>query len=189
MPAAPASPPIGLVLAAGAGRRFGGPKALARDADGTAWIVKAVRALRSGGCDPVLVALGAAGEEAGALAPPEARVLQVEGWSEGVAASLRAGLTAAASTPAPAVVVVPVDTPGLDPAAVARLIAGADAGTLAYATYRGSPGHPAVIGRAHWAAVISEVRGDAGARSYLDAHAATAIECGDLWSGADRDER
>lgn len=189
MPAAPASPPIGLVLAAGAGRRFGGPKALARDADGTAWIVKAVRALRSGGCDPVLVALGAAGEEARALVPPEARVLQVEGWSEGVAASLRAGLTAAASTPAPAVVVVPVDTPGLDPAAVARLIAGADAGTLAYATYRGAPGHPAVIGRAHWAAVISEVRGDAGARSYLDAHAATAIECGDLWSGADRDER
>ena len=31
---------VGLLLAAGEGRRFGGPKALARDADGTSWLLR-----------------------------------------------------------------------------------------------------------------------------------------------------
>ena len=49
------------MLAAGAGARFGGPKALAREPDGTPWVVLAVRMLKDAGCDLVLVALGASG--------------------------------------------------------------------------------------------------------------------------------
>ena len=45
------------MLAAGAGTRAGGPKALRRDADGVPWLHLAVAALRGGGCDPVLVVL------------------------------------------------------------------------------------------------------------------------------------
>ena len=49
---------VGLLLAAGEGRRFGGPKALARDDDGTSWLLRAVQALRP--CSEIVVVLGAA---------------------------------------------------------------------------------------------------------------------------------
>ncbi|HEU4912946.1 MAG TPA: NTP transferase domain-containing protein, partial [Actinomycetes bacterium] len=55
----PVSGIAGLVLAAGAGRRFGGPKALA-EIDGERLVDRAVRALREGGSDPVYVVAGAA---------------------------------------------------------------------------------------------------------------------------------
>ncbi|KZE40521.1 nucleotidyltransferase family protein [Microbacterium sp. T32] len=181
--------PAGLVLAAGAGRRFGGPKALARDPDGVPWVEKAVRALRDGGCDPVVVVLGAAADEAEHLVPAGAIAVRAGAWSEGVSSSLRAGLDAVASLPAASVAVVPVDNPGLPAAAVARLVARSAPDALAFATYRGLPGHPVLIGRSHWSAVASGVRGDVGARPYLRAHGAEAIECGDLWSGADIDVR
>ena len=54
----------GLLLAAGAGRRMGMPKALVRDDAGEPWLVRGVRALRDGGCDAVTVVLGAGAEEA-----------------------------------------------------------------------------------------------------------------------------
>ncbi len=190
MPAEPpAEPPVGLVLAAGAGRRYGGPKALARDANGVPWVEKAVRALRDGACDPVVVVLGARADEVSALVPDGAVVAVADAWSEGVSASLRAGLGIAASTLAPAAVVVPVDTPDLPAAAVARLAERADPDALAFASYAGEPGHPVVIGRDHWAALGAAVRGDVGARPFLVAHGAEAVECGDLWSGMDRDLR
>ena len=48
----------GLVLAAGEGRRFGGPKA-PYVLDGVRLVDRAVALLRDAGCDPVLVVLGA----------------------------------------------------------------------------------------------------------------------------------
>lgn len=47
----------GVVLAAGAGTRFGMPKVLA---DSGEWLVSAANALREGGCAEVVVVLGAA---------------------------------------------------------------------------------------------------------------------------------
>lgn len=189
MPAAPPVAVSGLVLAAGAGRRFGGPKALARTPAGTPWIALAVRALTEGGCRDVTVALGAGAEEAVALVPPVATIVTVADWESGMAASLRAGLGALGSGAGIAAVVVPVDTPGMPPAAVARLLRHADREALAQAAYAGAPGHPVLLGRSHWAAVADAARGDVGARPYLVAQGASLIECGDLWSGADRDTR
>ena len=54
-----AEPVAGLLLAAGAGRRFGGPKALA-EIDGEPLVLRALKALRAAGCSPVRVVLGAA---------------------------------------------------------------------------------------------------------------------------------
>lgn len=82
----------GLVLAAGAGRRFGGPKALARDASGTPWISLAIELLRAAGCDEVTVVLGASAAEARALVPTGVRIVVAEDWEVGMSASLRAGL-------------------------------------------------------------------------------------------------
>ena len=180
----------GLVLAAGAGSRFGGPKVLAREADGTPWVELAVRMLRAAGCAPVLVALGAAADEARGLVPADADIVIVEDWSEGLSASLRAGLAAASVLSAEAVLITPVDTPGATPDAAARVISRADeplSAALARAVYAGRPGHPVLIGRDHWDVLAAALSGDGGAGAYLSQHGAVMVECGDLWSGEDVD--
>lgn len=182
----------GLVLAAGAGTRYGGPKALARTADGEPWVTRAVRMLTAGGCADVLVALGADADAARLLVPEGARVVVVGGWADGVSATLRAGLAAASGFDA--VLIAPVDTPGAPAAAARRVL---DAGlaaasaphALARAVYRDNPGHPVLVGSAHWSALAGALSGDRGAGGYLDRHGAVAVECGDLWSGADIDVR
>ena len=85
---------VGLVLAAGAGRRMGGPKALVRLTDGGPTLVEtAVARVLEGGCDRVVVVVGAAGEQAAALvAGTGAEVVVADDWDEGMGASLRAGL-------------------------------------------------------------------------------------------------
>jgi len=182
------------VLAAGAGTRFGGPKALAREPDGTPWVALAVRMLRDAGCDRVVVALGAAAEEASALVPADAQIVAVDKWRDGLSASLRAGVAAASALGADAVLVTPVDTPAAPTDAARRVIEHALADTpaaraLGRAVYSGRPGHPVLIGSAHWPALRETLHGDTGAGAFLSAHAALAIECGDLWSGADIDRR
>ena len=188
----------GILLAAGAGRRAGGPKALRRFEDGEAWVTRAARTLQDGGCDPVLVVVGAEADAVAALVPPGAVVVRCEGWAEGMGASLRAGL-AAAGSPSPrsrsggdgglpdAVVVALVDMPGVTSAIVARLIEQAAPATLARAAYDGEPGHPVLIGRDHWAEAARAATGDRGARGYLTGGAVRLVESADLGSGADRD--
>ncbi|GAA2980764.1 molybdenum cofactor cytidylyltransferase [Microbacterium terrae] len=184
---------VGLVLAAGAGTRFGGPKGLARDAGGAPWTVIAVDVLRRAGCDRVVVAVGACADEVAALVPPVAEVVVVADWADGMAASLRAGLSAAlAPGGAEAVVIVPVDTPELPASAVRRVVSALGdgvAGGLAQAVYGGRPGHPVVIGAEHVDAVIATITGDRGARGYLRRHGVVEVECSDLWSGDDHDQR
>ena len=55
---------MGVLLAAGAGRRAGGPKALRVDGDGTSWLLRSIAVLRDGGCDAVIVVLGCEAESA-----------------------------------------------------------------------------------------------------------------------------
>lgn len=191
----------GLVLAAGAGSRYGMPKALARGPDGTPWLLRAARTLEDAGCSPVIVVLGARGDEAERLLPDSKGllILHVPNWSLGVSASIRAGLAAvAALDPLPtAVAVVPVDVPDLNAATVARLIgdwpaadedaASVTPSTLRQATFQGRPGHPVVIGNRHWEPLAESLEGDVGARPYLMAHGVRMIGCGDLSLGVDID--
>ena len=83
------------MLAAGAGRRMGSPKALVRDPDGVTWVVRAAPpARRASDCSPVVVVVGAAAEQVRAeLADEPVEVVEATNWSEGMGASLRAGLT------------------------------------------------------------------------------------------------
>ncbi len=169
---------------------MGSPKALLHDPDGTSWLERAVAALRKGGCDDVTVVLGAAVDEARALVPEGAQVVVADDWATGMGASLRAGLAALEGADDTAALVSLVDLTDVGPDVTARVLAGEATGTtLRRAAYDGRPGHPVLIGRDHWAGVASKATGDQGARSYLATHEVELVECGDLASGRDVDQR
>ncbi|QBR93475.1 nucleotidyltransferase family protein [Nocardioides euryhalodurans] len=179
----------GLLLAAGSGSRMGRPKALVRDDDGTAWLARSARTLLVGGCDAVTVVLGAGAEDAAQLVPPgPVTTVVADDWAEGMGASLRTGLGALAGSAGDVAVVSLVDLPDVGPEVVRRLLATAPGPAgLARAAYDGVPGHPVLLGRDHWSAILAEAAGDAGARSYLGRHDVVLVECGDLATGRDVD--
>lgn len=128
------------------------------------------------------------------LVPASATIAPVERWEKGVAASLRAALAAVALTLAEALLVIPVDLPDLPVSACRRVMDGARRSdlrrsALRRAVYGGNPGHPALLGRDHWAEIASDLHGDRGAGAYLAAMGAERVECGDLWHGSDVDVR
>lgn len=179
----------GLVLAAGAGRRYGGPKALVR-IDGSLLVERAVAVAEAGGCDPVLVVLGAAADQIRATADLDAAtVLDNPDWPTGMGSSLRAGLAALAGTAAVAAIIVLVDTPTLTATAVRRLVPLASPDILAMAGYADHNGHPVLLGRAHWPGVAALAEGDVGARPYLRAHphSVRVVDCADLPDDTDLD--
>ncbi len=172
----------GVVLAAGAGKRFGGPKAPFLF-EGERLVDRAVSTLQRGGCTKVLVVLGAwVGE-----VPAADEVLINADWPEGLSASLALAIEAVTNSPADRICVTLVDLPGLTAAAVARVLAAEN--ELVSALYQGAPTHPVLIGRAHWGALLATLNGDRGARQYLAAHddAVSKIEISDLASGEDLD--
>ena len=177
----------GVVLAAGAGTRMGTPKALLRTASGVPWVAVACRLLLDAGCSRVVVVLGASAPEAALLVPADARVgcIVNPDWADGMASSLRAGLAASSGD---AALVTVVDMPALPGAVVARVLArGHSTTSLARAVFAGRPGHPVLIGSAHWAPLSATLTGDHGGRGYLDAHGVAEVECGDLYDGHDVD--
>jgi CTP:molybdopterin cytidylyltransferase MocA len=179
----------GLVLAAGAGRRYGGPKALVRY-DGRLLVERAVDVVRAAGCAPVAVVLGAAADEVRAQARLGDALLVVNpDWSSGMGSSLRTGLAALTDTGAVAAVVQLVDTPGITPEAVRRFVALADHEVLAMAGYGDRRGHPVLLGRDHWHGVVRLAVGDVGARPYLASHAdlVRVIPCDDVADDTDLD--
>jgi nicotine blue oxidoreductase len=169
---------------------MGRPKALI-ELDGQPLLLRALDALRDGGCAPLVVVLGAAADQVAELVPADVRAVVAEDWADGMGASLRAGLAALARLPeVDAALVHLVDLPGVGAAAIARLAAAAADGpsVLARAAYHGAPGHPVLLGRAHWVGVRASASGDAGARGYLAGHPALRlIECGELADPRDVD--
>lgn len=178
-----------MLLAAGAGRRFGQPKALA-STDGRSWLVRSIELLHTASCDPLLVVIGAAADQARPLIPPAVRTVENPEWRSGLGSSLRVGLAAASELDADvqAVLVMLVDLPGVTVQMIRLMLARPVApGTLAQAVFDGQPGHPVLLGRAHWSAIAESASGDTGARSYLVAHHAVQIPVGSAAEGADID--
>jgi CTP:molybdopterin cytidylyltransferase MocA len=174
---------VGLVLAAGEGRRLGRPKALI-EIDGERLVDRAARMLREGGCTAVTVVAGAV-----PLVVPGAHVVTNPDWARGMATSLRRGL-AALPAAADGVVISLVDQPGIGSAAVARVVDALRAGApAAVAVYAGTPRNPVGLSRDHWAGAAGSATGDTGARRYLAEHPdlATPVEVGDVADPADID--
>lgn len=178
---------VGLLLAAGGGRRLGGrPKALLTHR-GRPLVEHAVRMLREGGCAAVHVVLGAAADEVRARARLEGCVVvNNPEWAEGMGSSLRVGLASLASldaTAARAALVSLVDQPGIGAEAIGRVRAAyRSPASLAAAAYDGRRGHPVLFGADRWEPVAASAHGDRGARAYLAEHEReiTLVECADV---------
>lgn len=163
------------------------PKALVRH-KGQLFVEQATDVLHAAGCTPVVVVLGARSEEVRTTAAlTGSSLVDNPDWRTGMGSSLRVGLSELAETDATAVVILPVDTPGVTAAAVRRLVDLATPDALARATYDGVPGHPVLIGRDRWADVAELAEGDEGARPYLKQHTVTNVPCEDIATGADVD--
>jgi CTP:molybdopterin cytidylyltransferase MocA len=175
----------GLVLAAGAGRRFGGPKQLA-ELDGRPLLEHAVRAMTASPVGRVVVVLGALVEEVTATVDLHGADTRLcERWDEGQAASLACGLAELADCEA--VVVTLGDQPRMSPDAIRRVIAARGEGADAVrATYRGDPGHPVLLERQLFES-FRNVTGDHGARNVLLSVPVRDVPCDDIGGGEDVD--
>lgn len=167
----------GLVLAAGAGTRYGRPKILV-----PGWLDAALAALAGGGCTRLQVVTGAAR----VLLPAGVGEVRCEQWARGMGASLRAGLEALGDGPGWVVVHV-VDCPDIGAGVVERVLARA-VDRPARAVYGGRPGHPVVLPRSHVAPLLADLDDTSGAGRYLAARPdLVRVECGDLATGLDID--
>jgi molybdenum cofactor cytidylyltransferase len=176
----------GVVLAAGGSTRFGSPKQLA-DLRGRPLLEHALDAIRAvPAIDPIVVVLGAQADAVRERVDLDGiEVAIATDWREGISASLRAGVGAAAD--ADAIVIVLGDQPMITPQVIAAVLDRVDGPhPAARATFAGAPGHPVLVKRSLFAE-LAELSGDEGARALLEAHGVETIECGHLASAHDVD--
>ncbi len=176
----------GLVLAAGAGTRFGGGKLLA-PLHGRPVLEHALRALAAAtGIDRRIVVLGYDAlrvRERVDLCGAEAIVCA--DWQQGQSATLRAGVSALQDCNA--VIVLLGDQPGVSAAAIEAVLAAREADIQAIrAAYSGQPGHPVLLERSLFAAV-QVLEGDVGARELLRRVPVRTVPCERLARGLDVD--
>ena len=160
-----------VILAAGASTRMGTPKQLL-EIDGRPLLVRAVETALASPAWPVVVVLGAHAEK---IRPLLARfpVLVTESaeWAEGMAASIRAGVTTLQqfSRRIDAVLVALCDQPGFSGDTIGELIAAqrASGRSIVAARYAGRRGAPALFLREHFAE-LQHLTGEEGARTLLN---------------------
>jgi len=164
-----------VILAAGAGTRFGGPKQVARWR-GRPLLWHVLNAVEQADVDEVLVVVGAHRD---AVVPwverwnrergGRARVVVNPDWAQGQSTSVRAGLRAVGDVHA---VLFPLaDQPRISPQLLQALIA-EHRRTLAgivMPTYHGHPGAPVLFDRRHFAE-LEALQGDVGGRVLVRAY-------------------
>jgi CTP:molybdopterin cytidylyltransferase MocA len=178
-----------ILLAAGAGSRFGGGKLLA-PYRGRPLIEASLSNLADAPVDEtVVVAGGDAGGLREVCAPYNVRVVENPEWARGQSSSVRVGLQSLGAEVRAAVVLL-ADQPLVGAGAVERLVAAFEAGArVAVATYGGEPRNPVLFSREVWPLLITELSGDEGARSFLRRHpeVATRVPCDGVGDPADVD--
>ncbi|MEO7289414.1 MAG: nucleotidyltransferase family protein [Jatrophihabitantaceae bacterium] len=153
----------GLVLAAGAGRRLGRPKAELL-LGGRRLLDRAIDTLRAGGCDEVVAVLRA-GQQ-----PGSARLVINPDPDEGMGGSLRCGL-AALTAESQACVLLLVDLPAVRAGEVAELIQVYRQGASLVAARRaGQRSHPVLIDRRWYPDIVAAAVGDQGGRAFFAGH-------------------
>lgn len=173
---------VALVLAAGRARRFGSDKRQARLSDGRS-LLQAVLQTQCEACADVCVLLRPDDAWGQALcAERGVGWLSVADADQGMGRTLAAGLRSLMADEGArfdAALVVLADMPAVRPDTVRALI---DAfrleGRPAWPWHAGRPGHPRLLPRANWPALL-DLSGDEGARHRLDWSQATRVDVPD----------
>jgi len=160
-----------VILAAGASTRMGTPKQLLL-VDGQPLLLRAVEAALASPAWPVVVVLGAQAE---AIRPLLARhpvlIAENPAWAEGMAASIRAGVTTLRqfSRALDAAVIALCDQPRFSSEVIAHLVAAqrATGRSIVAAHYAGRNGAPALFLREHFP-TLGSLTGEEGARALLN---------------------
>ena len=178
---------VGVLLAAGGGRRFGGPKA-PYVFDGERLVDRGVRLLKESGCQEVIVVLGAwFGEVAGAT------LVRNEKWESGQASSLLKGLELLPST-ADRICILLVDQIGITSTAILKVIDSEEDLVALGSENLFSP--PIAFDRQHLVPLMSDLssavldpkRGDSGAKHYFQSVGGTILQVEDIALLEDLDE-
>lgn len=160
-----------VILAAGASTRMGSPKQLL-PLEGRPLVVRAVEAALASPAWPVVVVLGAHAEK---IRPVLARlpvfIADSPAWAEGMAASIRAGVTTLRqfSRALDGALVALCDQPAFSADVIAQLVAAqrATGRSIVAAHYHGRNGAPALFLREHFE-TLSHLTGEEGARTLLN---------------------
>jgi molybdenum cofactor cytidylyltransferase len=174
----------GLILAAGAGTRFGDETKQLAELRGRPLLTYALEAMTSA-LDRVVVVLG---HDADAIRARidfgSAEVVVCDDWALGQGFSLRRGVAALSGTEA--VVITLGDQPFITPQVITGALDQLEGFDAVRAVYDGAPGHPVVLGP-RVLATVGELEGDAGARELLARFRVRAWEAGHLASATDID--
>jgi len=167
-----------LVLAAGQGRRMGGPNKLLAQLGGQSLVRIVVDAALASRAESVTVVTGHRRDEVEqALAGADVRRVHNEDYEDGLSTSLRAGV-ASLGADVDGVLVMLADMPLVTAPTLDRLIAAFDPGAdrlVVVPTHAGRRGNPVLWSRAFFTE-LQAIEGDTGARHLIDAHADAVVE-------------
>jgi molybdenum cofactor cytidylyltransferase len=175
-----------VLLAAGASRRLGHPKALVR-VNGKTLLARTTQALADAGLGPIVIVVGAEVDLAARADLPRivapVHIVHCAAWRDGMGRSLATGIGALAALgraarPAAACVTT-VDQPAVDAAHLGRLADAYGAGGCPFvaSTYAGVRGVPAIFAEAVWPELVA-LTADHGARALL--RAAPSARCAEV---------
>jgi molybdenum cofactor cytidylyltransferase len=166
---------VGILLAAGASRRFGGDKLMHRLPDGVPMAVAAAMKLRAACRRVIAVVRPGHASLASLLAEAGCEIVPCPQAELGMGESLAAGVRATPDAAGwlLALADMPFITASSHQAVLSRLQAGA---SLAAPQYAGRRGHPVGFAR-EWYPQLTALTGDQGAKGILESHRQKLILC------------
>ncbi len=169
---------VGVVLAAGQGKRMGGPNKLLAPFRGKPMVRHAVEAALAARLDTVVVVTGRDADAVrAALEGLPVTFSHNPQYADGQGGSLAAGI-AALPPRTDAAVVLLADMPLVTPSVIGRLVAAfnpVEGRSICVPVFEGRRGNPVLFGSKHFAA-MQAIAGDEGARSLLKRHADDVAE-------------
>ncbi len=175
-----------VIIGAGAGTRFGGPKAEATLSDGRRFLDAIVETATSAGLDPIVAVLPPR-----VIAPEGVRVVvNAKPESEQIV-SIRLGLAQLTNAPVSSALLWPVDHPFVNLESVLAILDDArrDGAHIVIPVYKSRRGHPGWFHRDSWRELMTVPDGGARAVIHADASRVREVEVFDAGVLRDIDTR
>jgi len=167
------APVSAVILAAGTSARMGRPKQLL-PLGGTTVLARAIENVRSAGLVEVVLVLGASAEAIRRQLPPSLleglKVVVNQAYAQGMASSLREGLSALDPRSAAALIILG-DQPLIRPHTLQQIIAGyhRSGAQIVFPSHQGKRGNPVLLRRSVFPEVMA-LEGDTGCRAIFGNH-------------------